>query len=249
MNKMFNAYNEPSPELIEKIKQAKTEEELAALAKEVGVDLYEPSDNRSFRRKYKMLQYTDITLKPKICKMTDEVKYDVSKYRFDDQGIKGDPVPEGYVIFDLFDVEFLARSNIAANLTADLKRPEVRRYLDLFSCYYHNCEMRIMADTGNMPYISSFGFLREPQELHVYGVNIITEKGTFDINSEKDMAVLEKLTDRYKKQRVVLWYQGEDPGISANDARMRCYIPFYLVKRDKCCYLEEDNFDVFDDEI
>ena len=239
MNKMFNAYNEPVPELIDKIKQVKTEEELAALAKEAGIDFYNPLNNRDFRRKYKMLRYTDITLKPEIHNMTDEVKYDFSKYRFDDAGIKGDPVPEGFVIFDLFDVEFLVGESIAANLTADLKRPEVKHFMDLFSCYYHNCEMHIGVDVKNMPYISSFGFRHEPENLHVYGVDVIAEKGTFDVSSEKDMAILEKLTDHYKEQRVVLWYEGENPGISVNDARMRCYIPSYIVHRDSCWNLEE----------
>ncbi|MDE7361289.1 MAG: hypothetical protein K2N38_05090 [Oscillospiraceae bacterium] len=214
----------PTPEQIEKIKQLKTEEELIAFAKENGIDLY----NTDIRTRYEWtFKYTGIGFTPRANKIDPDVKYVMSAYHFyGDYGTKKEPIPEGFVICELFGIEFLVCKNKLSKLNRDLKNPKVGDFLADFAQYHNERAMFIGVNDGNMPYVSSSANIIQPENICIDGIDIVTEKGTFDISDEKDMALLRKLVDHYKNQRVRLSYWG-DPG-SYEDRSTYCIIPYTI---------------------
>lgn len=216
----------PTPEQIKKIKQLKTEEELIAFAKENGIDLY----NTDIRTRYEWtFKYTGIRLTPRPNKLLPDIKYVYSAYRFcGDYGTRYDPVPKGRVMYRIFGVDFLVRKKRMPVLKRDLKNPKIRHFLADFVLYFNHCAMFIGINIYGKPYITSSANIHEPERFCINGVNVVTEKGTFDMNDRKDKALLRKLVYHYTNQRVILEYWGEGGGYT--DLRTMCIIPFRIMK-------------------
>lgn len=226
----------PTPEQIEKIKRLKTEEELIAFAKENGIDLY----NTDIRTRYEWtFKYTGIELTPQAKKINPDIKYDMSAYRFcGDYGTRSDPVPKGFVVFDILGVEFLVRKKRLSALSLDLKKTKIRDFLSDFVQYHNVRDMYIGINIYGEPYVRSGANIIEPEIFCVDGIDVVTEKGTFDINNEKDESLLKKLVDHYTNQRVRLSYKG-DPG-SYEDSSTYCIIPYEIAPRNDECLIDRE---------
>lgn len=216
----------PTPEQIEKIKQMKTEEELIAFAKENGIDLY----NTDIRTRYEWtFKYTGIKLTPRANKIIPDIKHVISAYRFcGDYGTRYDPVPKDRVMYRIFGVDFLVRKERLPVLKRDLKNPKIRRFLADFVLYFNHCAMFIGINIYGKPYITSSANIDEPERFCINGINVVTEKGTFDMNDRKDKTLLRKLVYHYTNQRVMLEYWGEGGGYT--DFRTMCIIPFRIME-------------------
>lgn len=228
--------NRPTPELIEKIKQAETEEELIALAKENGVDLY----NTDGRTRYEWMKHTYISLKPKANKIIPDLKYKLSAYRFrGDYGTRHNPVPKGRVRLRLFGVDFLVSKKRLPMLKRDLKNPLVLRFLADFAISFNHSAMFIGINNKGKPYISSSAIIHEPERFNINGITVVTVKGTFDINDRKDRALLRKLTNRFINLRVKLEYIYEGGGYE--DYRTMCIIPYRVMHGDEYDYFTDSD--------
>lgn len=216
----------PAPEQIERLKQLKTEEELIAFAKENGIDLY----NTDIRTQNEWtFKYTGIGLTPRPNKLLPGIKYVCSAYRFyGDYGTRYDPVPKGRVMYRIFGVDFLVRKKRLPVLKRDLKNPKIRHFLADHVLYFNHCAMFIGINNNGKPYITSSAVIRKPDRFCIKGVNVVTEKGMFDMNDRKDRALLRKLTNHYTNQRVMLEYWGEGGGYT--DLRTMCIIPYRIMK-------------------
>lgn len=226
----------PTPEQIEKLKLMKTEEDLIAFAKENGVDLY----NTDIRTRYEWtFKYTGIRLTPRPNKLLPDIKYVYSAYRFyGDYGTRYDPVPKGRVMYRIFGVDFLVRKKRLPLLKRNLKNPKIRHFLANHVLYFNHCAMFIGIDNEGKPYITSSAIIHEPERFCVNGVNVVTEKGAFDLNDRKDKALLRKLTNHYINQRVKLDYWGERHG-GYTDFRTTCIIPYRIMDGSPYDYFME----------
>ncbi|MBD5130040.1 MAG: hypothetical protein HDT43_08960 [Ruminococcaceae bacterium] len=106
-------------------------------------------------------------------------------------------------------VDFLVRRKRLPMLKRDLKNPRIRRFIEDFAIYFNHCAMFIGINDKGSPYISSGAVIHDPERSCVNGVNVVTEKGTFDIKDRKERALLRKLAYHYTNRRVALDYGGE----------------------------------------
>ena len=228
----------PTPEQIEKLKHLKTEEELIAFAKENGIDLY----NTDIKTQYEWtFKYTGIGRTRRANKLRPELKYVYSAYHFyGERGTRRDRVPKGRVMRTICGVDFLVRRKRLPMLKRDLKNPRIRRFIEDFAIYFNHCAMFIGINDKGSPYISSGAVIHDPERFCVNGVNVVTEKGTFDIKDRKDRALLRKLAYHYTNQRVALDYWGE--AVSRDDDRSVCIIPYRLMTGEPYDFFTEDDF-------
>lgn len=170
-------------------------------------------------------------------KINPEMKYDPSAYYFfPGFGTKYDPVYEGRTVFKIYGIEFLVRNERVTDFEYDVKTRAVRYFL---ADYYFkrengNKSMRIYINRDGKPWVDyNISDIIEYESFCVDGVTITTEKGTYDINDKKDVALLKKLADLHSNRRVLLEYDadaGDGTTIREHDA---CVIPYDYAPRDE----------------
>lgn len=145
-------------------------------------------------------------------KVDKSLKYtDLDDFYDRDVGAEGDPVPEGYILFRAYEVEFLVRQKQLRN-TNLMREAKIRKFLKEVAAMHKNRTMYIGISKSGRPgvYDALSQDVIIPEEFYLNGVSIVMEKGAYNRNNTQDMKWLTAVTERFKKQRVLLYTESEN---------------------------------------
>ena len=134
----------------------------------------------------------------------------------DDVGKEGDPVPEEYILFKAYDVEFLVKQKYVSDVNF-MRSKKMRDFLKDIAKEHKSRKMLIGINSDGYPGVYDYSNERhiiDKEEFNMNGVDIIMERGAYDINNPKDRVWLQKVTERFKKERVVIFTVAGDESIN-----------------------------------
>lgn len=129
-----------------------------------------------------------------------------------DAGVCGDEVPDGYIVFHAFGVEFIVKQTMLENPNI-MRDAKVKAFLEDIADKHKNRTMYICVNTKHEvcvcdPLSAQF-YAKE--EFRIDGTRIIAEQGVYDSHNSQDVKWLLSLVERFKKQRVMLVSENDFP--------------------------------------
>ncbi len=129
-----------------------------------------------------------------------------------DAGVCGDKIPDGYVVFTAFGVEFLVKQTLLKNPNV-MWHASVRKFLEDLADRHKNRTMYVCVNAQHDVCVCSALSARfyEEERFRIDGTEIVAEKGVYDAHNSQDVKWLLNLVERFKKQRVMLISENDLP--------------------------------------